>query len=443
MKYAYFGVILTLAALPVSVITNPLPLLVFLILYITWLTVYKKKGVSYILVAMAMCIAYTPGLDDGMSEYFGELFRWVYRAIYLGIIIVALCNLKIYQIKRYKPILGATIIVILFASFYGLEETKTYTFKLLTIPVFFYICYQERLTLDELAKILKILFIGVGGYALLDFLLALGPYMFVYQLSALYEMGDIHRANGILGNSLSLSAIASGYYAFLLIQYYLTKKTDYFALVFCLLVLLATGSRTSIVITLLLTLFFFVYLVRNISKMVSIAIPMALFFVILFGFVEMYFSEHVDTMFERFENGDEHRMSGFATTWNIFSSNPLGVGTAGMENALVRHAAAGFAAHLKTIDNFYLTTVAKYGVLSVIMILFFLIYPILATILSKHNVKYRTAAFWFIPWLLAGMSFGVDGYLPVTLLYFGTAGHLFRIVENTQKNGLVNNNSQL
>lgn len=438
-------VILILIYLPWVTMNNPVLLLSFIAFIVCLMVAVGAKGSSLIIIAIGMCVPVVIGSDESTKVFFASHFNWLIRTLYFCLLAVFFYYVFInrkkcsYQNFPSNALVIISIIVLINALRFG--EVNTWAYKLLTVPVAFYIGYRGRETWDELVKVFNIVFIIMMVYAILDLFFQIGPYMPLKETIPVYELAL--RTGGLFVNSLPLTGLLVCYHTILLIDYYRTGHFRSFFVVLSLFSLFLTGSRTSFVVIALVWILFIVYLNAGLKEKGKIVGIMLLVCIALFAVLWYTLQDYVVLFFDRFTEQSEHRLSGFQTTKNILNSNPFGVGYTGLENAFNKYAASGFIVELATLDNMYLTFLATNGLLFIIPFLFYLFIPLNAFSRSFHNRKYREIVMLFVPYILCGMTFNIEAFLQMNILYFTLAGHMYRIIQNEIQNGLINNNSKL
>lgn len=447
MLLSYLFVVLTMALLPWAAMNNAIPLLIVLILFIVLLEINMVKGVSFVIMSMALCLPFIVRMDDSTKAFFASHFSWLNRALYVSIFLVLMilkqrvAKNKTKPDKIFKSFLFISVLVLLNSTRFGFDGIVSWLFKIICMPIFFWICYQGKEDWKDLFRMFTVFFIGMTIYEFFDFFLKAGPYMPLR--SGTYDFLELYRAGSLLGNSLTLTGFLLGYHSFLLINYHLKGKLSPWLVMLSIITILMTGSRTAALVLMAEWLLFVVYLshgsrerTRNISILFIVSI-------IVYVLIWISFRDYIEAFFERFAEGSEHRESGYYTTLNIFKAHPLGVGTEGTEDAFDSYAAEGWSGGMKTVDNTYLTFLITDGILCFIPFIFYFIIPFNAFFRSKRYRQYRIVIMFFIPYILCGMTFNVNAFIQLNILYFGLAGHLYRIINKEIINGPIYNHSKL
>lgn len=444
MKLAYWLVGLTFLLLPWAAIRGKaLPILMLFILLMLKMVYYREKGASFVVMAIALCIPFVARMDDSTGSLFANHFKWLNRAIYISILSIYLIFLsrKNFFNKRYIPIKALIVISICFfvdGFRFSFGEGFSQIYTILTVYIMFYISYRGKEDWIDIFQMFTIFFSCLAIYAVLDFL-QIGPYELLQQ-GALWSFSDFFRTGSLLGNSLLFTGFLTAYHTILFIDCFITKSFSPWLLTLSLLVILFTGSRTAFVVIAVIWFLFIVYLNRGLKSQGRVIGIMLFVVIILLGFVTYYLGDYLTMLTERFSEGSDHRASGIQTTMNIVSAHPLGLGYKGVGDVLELYAADGWSASMKTVDNIYLTLVITSGIFFIIPFLFYYYIPLKAFRQSFRNRNYRIAVMLFVPYLLCGLTFNINSFIQLNVLYFGMAGHIFRIIQRKSLYGLVNNN---
>lgn len=442
---AYVLVVSTLLLLPWRMMGSALPILALLFVSLVLLTITKAKGVSFLVMAIGVCLPVVIGMDDSTSVFFQSHFNWLIRTIYacsLSLLFLYLFTTKRVSKKLFpaQALVIISILVLLNAFRFG--ETVHWLFKVLTVPVMFYIGYKGKESWDEVFRLFTVIFFGIVIYAILDMFFKVGPYNELKEgITDVYE--KMFRTGSLFVNSLCLTGFLVCYHTVLLINYHRTGKFSPLLVILSLFTLLLTGSRTSFVVVVVVWIMFVFYLnngQRERSRTIGI---MLLITVVLFLVLWILFKDYLILFFERFTERSEHRESSLQTTINILSANPFGVGYDALDDAFSSHASDGFVLAISTLDNTYLTFFATSGVFFFIPFLFYFFIPLNAFSCSRHSVNYRSVVMLFLPYILCGLTFNIEAFMQLNMVYFILAGHMYRIIQKETQYGLINNNSQL
>lgn len=444
MRLAYLLVLLTLAFLPWLMVINPIPILLLLTTAVVFMAATRQKGLSFVIVAIAMCLPHMSGVDK-----LGPGMQMLHYVIYFNILVAFILTCVILSDSTPLSRTLGKVLVLLSISIlvvdlrFDLRDLQQWLYQIILCPMFFWVCYKSKESWDDIYYLFTLIFLFVSVYALMEFFLSKGPYVGISFDDDEIEFSLFPRARGILGNALIMCGMAVGYHTFLIINYFRSGKISIFLCVYSLFVMLTTGSRTALYVTGAVWLISLLYLNGHNGKK-NKKIFAFLFAGLLLLFVADYFlHDFVELYFDRFSERSEHREAGIKTAMNIFNDNPLGVGRAGRDFALEKYAAPGFIVRLNTLDNMYLTLLVQEGVLCFIPFFFYFYITIHAFSLSKKNRAYRIIVLYFMAYALCGLSFNIEAFLQLSVIFFGIAGHMYRIVQNDKTYGSINHNCQL
>ena len=425
-KWMYLGIVYTMFAVPFVVYNQMITLAVLIVwlVFVLWMAAKNKQGVSLVIMALAMTL---PEMSKETDVYIIGL-RW--PQVFLGLSIVAISLIDI-SYKRRNPVHSATIVCLCFAILYVLycsRPTVRYFRGLVDAVIFihcmFYVSFQEKLKFEAIFKGVSLIFIITSIYAISHYFFNIGPYSALVDRSYAESLGYVfvRREGGLFCNSLVMSAICALYHSLILARMLKTKKMAYEMELLCITVAILTISRTAIVI-LAAQFLFLLFFRRTLRLGTTIAIATVLG---IFYFWVLSDTGAIQDLSNRMELTSEHRESGYSTTLEIFSSHPLGVGKQRVSKFMHQYNTGGIEEDLITLDNFYLTQIASYGILCFISFFFYMIYfykcPRLLRKTDSRNALYLI----IFTWCLTGLSFDVESFDPVTVLCFGLLGLLFK-----------------
>lgn len=429
MKLAYILVIVTFALLPWAIMTNGAPLLGVLLLFLFIMNKYNIKGSIFVVMAIALCLPFVPMMEDTAAVFFADKFKWLNRTIYISILLSFLFIINKKHKASSKSISKKYLVLISFGMVinslrFGVSEAISTLFVLLAVPIMFYISYRGRENWNDLYYMFTVFFFCLTIYAVIEFFFKVGPYMPL----RIFSYKDYFRVGSLLGNSLCLTGFLMAYHVMIFINYYITGKLSTWLILATAFIIMLTGSRTAFIVLVAIWFAFVAYLIRGLrgkGKIIGILLAISL---LLAGIALLFFGDYVSSYYNRFSEGSEHRASGLQTTINILSSNPLGVGNSGTDKAFDMHSADGWSAGMRTVDNVYLNFFIKSGFLFIIPFLFYFFIPLNAYYHSFRNKHYRILVMLFIPYALCGLSFDINAFIQLNIVYFGIAGHLYRII---------------
>lgn len=450
MKPAYWLVSLTFIVLPWLMMLNALPLLLFLFVAVVAMNIKDSKGVTFVILSMALCLPHMSYKDSVVSLFYTTHFAWLNRAVYLSILVSLFLFLGKKErdrnveriIKVYRII---SICLILLTLRFGIVEVFNWFWSILVVPVFFWLCNKDRTSWSDLYYMFTVFFIFIALYGFLDFFFQINPYGSL--LSRAITLDDsffvFKRAGGILGNPLLMVGFAIAYHVLLLVHYYRTGKFSLPLILLSLLVLIITGSRTAILSLLIVWFFYIVFLGQEGKAKMRPLFVMFIAGAIIYILGGTSLSSYMDFFFSRFGEGSEHREAGIQTAINILNANPWGVGYAGTEDAFFNYAAEGFVKGMQTVDNTYLTFLITDGYLFLFPFLFYYYIPLNALRHSMKDRGYKLVVMLLVPYVVCGFAFNITSFMQLNILYMCLAGHLYHIVNKKNKNGSFNYNSKL
>ena len=432
-KWMFYGIIYTMLAVPFGVYSQmtTLALLFIWIAYVVWMFISKKTGYSLVIVALALTM---PKMIRETDVYIIGL-RW--PQVFLGLCIVAVAFLCINK-KKSNPVHNVVLVCGLFILLYLLycsNPTFRYFRGLVDAVIFihcmFYISSQDKMDFEDVFKGASLIFVFTAIYAIAHYFFNIGPYSALTDRSYLESIGYvfIKREGGLFCNSLVLSAICVIYHSLILARFLKTHKMAYVMELLCITTAILTISRTAIVI---LAVQFLLYLFFNRTVRLGTTIVLAMVLSVFYLTV-LKDSGAVTDLNDRMEMTSEHRESGYSTTWRIISDHPLGVGKQKVAFYMHEYNTGGIEEDLVTLDNFYLTQIASYGLLSFISFAFYLLYFFSVPRYLKNKDNRKVLLLLIVTWCLLGFSYDVESFEPVTVSCFGFIGLLFVSFKNEEK----------
>lgn len=428
------GIIYTMLTIPYGAYNQliTISLLVVLLAYILYMAQKNIPGYSIVMVALCMTIP----KFTGASDVYIVGHRWL--SVFLGLSIVAVTFMDIAK-KKKSPFRGVSLVCIayiLIALLYCTNFTGKYLrgifYIILYIHCIFYICYHDKIKLEAMFQGFSLIFIFISFYALMHYFLNTGPYIALIDRSYAESLGYvfIRRAQGLQCNSLVLSAVCMIYHSLILLRFLKTRKMAVAMELLCVFVSVLTVSRTIFVVMAVqfVLLLYFNQKLRIGSVIILTSIIGLFYIFVLSETVAM------QDLFHRMETGSDHRESGYSTTWEIFSSHPLGVGKQRVARYMHKYNTGGIEEELVTLDNFYLTQIASYGIFSFVSFYFYMFYFFKIPRRLKHSKNRQALLLIIITWCLLGLSFDVESFEPVTVSCFCMLGILFKIFQLEDRN---------
>lgn len=429
-----YGILFAMLVIPqcVRVELATVAALVLLLLYILRLRAKGVSGYTFIICAMWLIV---PESVTNVHGTFLIGIRWLGYFTKFVMFIILLLD---YKDNKKVPfnIVPLCIVYVLLYIIYMANPTMNYFWGIVNaifyVHVAFYIFYNDKTEFESTGMYISVLFIITSLYAIIQYFFKICPYQPLYDVTASEALGYIHlsRAVGLLGNSLLLSGLCMVYNAIILARYMKTGSLNVVMTCLCMFVSLITISRTCVVIVALQWIYvFFSRKKRRLSGVVTI-ICASLLLIFVVNKVAM---DSISSLSERFETRSYHRESGYSTTINIFLDNPLGVGKQRVAKYMKEFSTGGIEEDLVTLDNFYLTHIASYGILSFIPFLFYLFYFVkcpkrLSDKTDKHFIKITA-----LTWCLLGLSYDVEHFAaPTVFTILAIAKYYSSLKEETQ-----------
>lgn len=428
--FAEIGIVGSMLLLPFSTMHGPsvsFPVWIGLVLYIIWMVLRGKPGYSVILIAIAVC---QPNVTSEEVDFnIGLSFsRYYYYFLFIIPIIVIFFNL----VRKNRIPLKAPIYLCILFFFLGLLYNLSLTNILYAIVasfVAFLVGYFDRLDFSRYFILLSIVLAITTIYAALEFHFRICPYNDFYMTSQGYVAALLKRAQGLLGNPLILLSFATFYLAIHSAFAVESRKVAVLPLLACIYICLIVVSRTAVVS---LLVFFLLYQLYNKSSL-KFKIPL-LFAVGVACFGAYYFlTETVGDLLFRLQNSDlMHRQSGFSIVSNILHDNIFGLGFENYSASLRKYATAGFNTDVESLDNFFLTQIAHYGILGIMVLLFYLYYFLVYFRRKRMRTQSKELVFLFVAYAITGFSFGFLAYNNVSLFVYIMIGSAFGRCYKTQ-----------
>lgn len=236
-------------------------------------------------------------------------------------------------------------------------------------------------------------------------------------------INGIPRAKGILGHPLILSFIVILYQSIIIIKSFIYQKFNFLAILSCLIISALTTSRTTVI--LIIFVFCYYYITSKMYKSLSKNIVLVFVIsccIILFHYL---FAPIITNISERFNDGANHRLASYPSVMMLFMDNPLGVGYTQVTNKINEYATINLIRDFP-LDNFFLTQIAAYGIISIIVFKYYFYYVIIAFKLKRTSkVLYKSVLLLFFIYSLVGFSFNIEAYIQISLTFYGFIGYLF------------------
>lgn len=389
-----------------------------------------KKGYSLVLLSIVLCIPNTSGADDENISY---IFSYLFHIIRIGILLVFIhqyCNLKIKNNIIPRQLKSIIILFICLNFFYAIAFDD-FNFLIngciyypITTYIFFYITYNDKISIEVSKKLFDILFAIFFCYVILEFLFNITPYRFLY--SNFLNISYIGRAMGLLGHPLIVSCVVLLYEGFLL--YRLTKKEKItIQIILCVICGILTVSRTTYVLGLLEILFWI--LLNKKYKSFSFYFWFIVTAIGAIWIISNTMSDYINDVLYRFKYDNvNQRLGAFDITTKLLSKHPLGCGLDffsqirkdGLGNSL-------FSDDFGTFDNYFLTQLAIYGYLGIIVYIydFYFVFKIMLSWKTSKKL-FPHIMLLFIMRFMMSFSFDVQAYMIFNMIFYYTLAFIFK-----------------
>lgn len=448
MKYIVISlIVISMITIPYSV-HGVAPYIIYGISLISLFGIFLKiLGSELLLVAIALC------LPLGMSStgvVFPEVNRMKNAFQTILMLIPFISGYYLLQRKNIesRQILTLMILMVLLGVFFTISTRDLNEFLRLTRGValtfgFFVLCYYDKeITIKDVFVCFDLMFVISLYYGISEFFFQNSPYQYMTEATLSFNYG---RARGILGHALFLSGLAIIYQSIIFIRYMITQKFYYVQELLCIIMALIVVSRTTAIVMLVEFLLFFML---NFEKKKLKFLVFNIIVLSIIGYFVMYFGGDIIRMLLiRFgETEESHRLSAYSAALKLFSHNPIGVGYEHIMQEIIRghYYSYGFSKYFTTLDNFFLTQLAAYGIfasLTVYSYFFFLIKSIKQKI--KYPLLYKVMILLYVPFILQSFTFNWDSSNFLCLMLFGLTGYLYRYIKLLKINEITSINNNL
>lgn len=430
IRWALIGIIFVFVVIPYGIYTNVKYYALLVVAYSFLMTVLKKPGAPLVIISMGLCVPFyvLNKIDnDWLFIIIANKKQWVYIACRLSVFFNALYYLvKNKSLHPYKGIYIISILYCLVMMVYEPMQSSILNIvnKLLYVHLFFAWCYFENISFNSIFKLFTLVFGFISFYAIVQFFFNIVPYQEWYDI--FYPVETQRHAAGLCGNALLYSAIILCYHALILVHMIRGGRLPFLLWIFSLFTVIITIERTSLIVFFIELLGYF-WFNRGKGKNIIIIGSLCVLVIVLF-FTPLIDFAPLQMLFDRFDQGSDHRFAAYPTVLNILSENPLGVGPIAIDQALHWYGTFGLIDDFGTLDNFYLTQMAYYGIFSIIPFLFYFFYLFKAFSQRQQTpIMFKSVCVIFLSWCLIGLSFNIDSYGQLSLLYFGLIGYIFSL----------------
>ena len=421
------GICLALIGIPIFLSKISIIVLI-LSLLIIWMVYTNKNGYSIILIAMSLSIP--GGIDSNISGIISGKIWYIFLAERLLIISIFIYQFRIRK-KRipFKNVLIIGFLLIILGYIYQLsnnenQETIRFINALIYMHFLFIICFWDNINLKNVFRLIDVLFVITAIYAILEYSKIYCPYSDLYMEAIRYEviLNEIPRAKGILGHPLVLSSITILYQTILITRLFLFKKINILLLLLCILTAILTTSRTTVILFLFIFCYYYIFSKAcvNLKKNLTIFTTT----LIIVGISADFLVPFISNISERFDDGADHRLAAYPSTFKLLSEYPCGVGSTQVLDKISRYSNVNLIKDF-TLDNFFLTQLAAYGMFSIIVFIYYFYYFFM--FYKKKHFSQNTflcATLFFLVYCMMGFSFDIEAYIQITLLYYGFLGYL-------------------
>lgn len=413
--------------------------IIFIVLIILCYHIFKsKKGYTILFLTIMLCI---PSTED---KNLGARFSYLFHIIRFGILLTFIFQLKYLKYRNHiitsnlKFVIFLVILINIlysfaFDSFPFLLNSCLY-YPIITY-IFMWIAFNDRMNLNISKNSLDILFAVFAVYVILEFFFNISPYHFLYE-NDLSSIDVIRRAKGLLGHPLIVSCVVLLYESFLL--YRLTQKEKIkLQIILCLIIGIITVSRTTYILGILEIL---LWIILN-RKYKSFTFYFYFFiFIILFYFLATdIMSDYFTDVIYRFQNDNiDQRYGAYYIVEQLISSHPLGCGPNFMETIrMERLNNIYFTNTFNTLDNYFLTQIAIYGYLAILIYIYDFYYMFIICFHTKKYSKIIPAILLlFFTRILMSFTFDIQAYLSFNMIYYYILAY---IIKNETLNINTNN----
>lgn len=423
--FAIIGIVFSMLALPITtVLDKSLPVWIILSVYIIWMVLSGKRGYSFILLAVCSCRLSVTS-DDFDLELISSLFRYYfYFIVLIPAAIIAILYLK--RQRRNKFQLPIVLIIVFFTIefIYG-QQLPVIISTFVSTCIAFSLGYSDHLDFKQTFILYSIIIIITILYAGIEFHLGIGPYSVIYLSTAGYYQGfETHRAVGLTGNPLLLLSYGIIYQA-LICNYALVKsKYPILPQLLCIYLFIIVVSRTAVLAFFVFLIFYFFLSSQKFSPKI-----LGAFIILIIGTIwigNTYLSDSFEYLFYRLSNSETmHRVSSVGTVWNILKSNLFGIGFENYADELQKYAALGKEANVNTLDNFYMTQLAHFGIFGMIIIYYYMYYIIQFLRLKFKKENRKEFSLLFIAFFIISICFDFDAYFNIVFVLYSLVGNSY------------------
>lgn len=422
---SYFVSSCVLLALPwLMTLANAFPFLLFTLLLVGVMAFRDIPGYSLITISICLCrpVIFMTGADENMVA---GTFYLLHYFIFAFPMLLAIINILKHRSFPFIAPIVLSLIFIAIGVIYG-DQVFNQLYSVVCIHLFFYVCYYDKLSIKETFLGLTVLFTITAIYAALEYHLHFCPYSMIYLTSSSYDsVYSIGRAVGLLGNPLILCCVATFYLVTVLNSNFRGEKINMVLICLSIYILLIVTSRTSIAVLVgIMVIFLYLSQMYKSPKRLFLIVSFALCMILA---AQYYLPDVIDNLVYRMMYSERsHRQSGLETCLNILADQPFGLGAKNFGQKVLAYAAAGKEEGINTLDNFFLSQIAYYGILGIIVIYYYLYYFFVALRKWKYDKVFSyQIGLYALAFCLIGFSFDLESYPHLNIVLYGILGLTF------------------
>ena len=436
--FSILSIIFLFILIPLFFFKNiPLLLIIFFFI-ILGASLYWKSSFIIILIAISYTIPYNVD-EENVESNVWWLINFIRVFIILWFIYYFFFFKKNRGILNFKILICFLILLILNIIYSIYNESISDFINILNSFIYFYfiyyIVYNEKISLKDFFYLIDVIFILTFIYSILEVFFNISPYLPLYAVDTNDLMIYEGRSKGLLGHPLILSSFLIIYQITLYFRIFLFNKIQFILFFMTFILGILTNSRTTILLMFFCLLYFFkvkkVY--RNPKKLLILIV------VILISSITMVFTidSYIENTIERFhEKSLNHRQAAYGSVFNYIGDHIFGTGGNDLTKRIEKggYAEKGLIKGFGTLDNFFLTQIGSYGIFSVFIFYFYFYFFYNLYKKRKINIKvYNCSLLLFISWIMIGISFDLNSYICILMIYATLYALLFKQLNFNKK----------
>ena len=335
--------------------------------------IIKRENAIWAYIAIMSCFPLVS--EDGSTLPFKMMDR--IRLVYP----ILLCAISLPKLRKDK-LVGTYLF---FAFFYLILSVLWYynvhhedelfgiiNYITMFLPIFI-LMYSSNIPLDKYFRVIDVIVLIAGVYAMLEFFFRWNPYAEIAHFHGgdmgRFDIGVVFRADGLAGNPIVLSDLFLFELCFLCLRSYISGKLNYLLFTIVAFLSMLTVSRTStlgLLIVVFIWIFFSSILKRGVPQKIMIAIVLA--FIVLINFADVainYLLVRSSDMSNEFNILS--RWSYFSNIFDLVSDHPFGVGATYLMDYIFKHYSSLYSfMDMDTVDNVFLAQIGSYGIFGII-----------------------------------------------------------------------------